>query len=130
MWVAAALRPAWAGASTPLPTGGRRRLAPTQPTSPTNLDVGKHPTSLNIRGPKRVSWSEVIKVFPDDETQSCVLRPYRDLGFTADSFDRERRARETLCEALIRYEDTDPKSTAVRAALKTVRRRPECELWP
>lgn len=52
-----------------------------------------------------VSWPEVLRAVPRDETRSYALSRFRDSGFSADSFGHRRTAREALCEALIATED-------------------------
>lgn len=79
-----------------------------------------------------LQWSDVYRGLPDDETRSCAVRAILDAGFSATSFDCQRKAREAVCEALIRIEDRleGSRKARERAAVRPIRRRLESELWP
>jgi hypothetical protein len=84
---------------------------------------------------KAVTWPQVLRVLPDDETRSYAVRRLRDAGFSADSFASKTKARETVAEVLTRIEDRlegergSTKATA-RSKIQKVRRSLENELWP
>ena len=78
---------------------------------------------------KRVTWQEVARVLPDDETRSYALGRFRDAGFAADSFKARIEVRATVMRGLTTAEDwlemRYPKRD--RTAIRDVRRRLELE---
>ncbi len=81
-----------------------------------------------------VTYPDVLRVLPDDETRSCALSRFREAGFSADSFGHRRGARVAMAEALTSTEDwlevEHPRRTRERDAIRAVRRRLEQEIWP
>lgn len=83
---------------------------------------------------KAVTWPEVLRALPDDQSRSLALKGFRDRGFTAESFASQTEVREVLVEDLVKLEDAYEfrrgKFAAVSADVKALRRRLELELYP
>ena len=82
----------------------------------------------------RVTYPEVLRVLPDDETRSYALSRFREAGFSADSFAHRPRARRAMVEALTSAEDwlevEHPRRVRDRDAVRAVRRCLEQEVCP
>lgn len=88
-----------------------------------------------MRRSGRVTWPEVLRVVQGDENRFAVATAIRTSGFSADSFATRIEARRSVCEALVGVEDRLELRRGVRGlterlAVRAVRRRLECELWP
>ena len=99
--------------------------------SPTRI---KHAGSISAEpAKKRLSWPDVLRAAPRDETRSYVLTRFREAGFTGDSWS-ERKAREKMASILTAAEDwieaTHPNWKGDREPLRVARRQLELELWP
>jgi hypothetical protein len=80
-------------------------------------------------------WPDVVRVLQDAETRSYAVNALRDAGFSPDSFESQRKARETVAEALVRLEDQaelcrGSLAARRREAIRQIRRALELELWP
>ena len=79
-------------------------------------------------------YRNVLQALADRDARSRVLAEFRRRGGTPDTW-RLRSTREAMADALTRTEDaieleSRGRMTAERLALRGIRRRLECELWP
>ena len=84
-----------------------------------------------MKAQKRVTWPEVLRALPVDETRSYALGRFRDPCFSPDSFATRIESRAIVAEGMTRTEDwlelnRRPKQVE---AIRAVRRRLELELW-
>jgi hypothetical protein len=83
---------------------------------------------------KPVTWRDVLRCLPDDQTRSYALSRFRESRFDADSFATRIAARAALADALTATEDflevEHPRREGDRLAIRDVRRRLETEVWP
>ncbi len=81
---------------------------------------------------KRVTWPDVLGATRTEQTRLAVTIRFREAGFTADQFAHSAAARRAACDALTYAEDalelqSRGRMTEERVAMRTVRRRLECE---
>lgn len=82
---------------------------------------------------KPLTWSEVYRYLPDEETRSYAIGGLREHGFSSGSSWGSSQSRVALCEVLTRLEDKleleHIKGNSLRRGLQSVRRRLEWEIY-
>lgn len=82
---------------------------------------------------KPLTWSEVYRYLPDEETRSWCIRGLKEHGFSSGSNWGCKPSRVALCEVLTKLEDKleleHIKGNSLRRGLQSIRRRLEWEIY-